>query len=206
MSERWVLVFYRAPTEPSSARVTAWRRLHRLGGLLVGHAECLVSARLQAEAKVAQVAADLRQAGGELDAYVVESFAAAAEADIEARYNQARDAEYAELIERSQGVVGELEREGARGKFTFAEVEENEADIAKLRRWLRRIQYRDVFGAGNREAAQAAIEAAQSKLNTFVKIASAREAQSVLLLADDNREPQPAPSPMPSPHNRRPPR
>jgi hypothetical protein len=63
-----------------------------------------------------------------------------------------------------------------------------------------------VFGAGNREAAQAAIEAAQSKLNTFVKIASAREDQSVLLLADDNREPQPAPSPVRSPHNRRQPR
>src|SRR5260370_7867417 len=174
MSERWVLVFYRAPTEPSSARVTAWRRLHRLGGLLVGHAECLVSARLQAEAKVAQLAADLRQAGGELDAYVVESFAAAAEADIEARYNQARDAEYAELIERSQGVVGELESEGARGKFTFAEVEENEADIAKLRRWLRRIQAHDLFAAPPRQAPHPALSPAHAKLNLFVTLPSPR--------------------------------
>jgi hypothetical protein len=206
MSERWVFVFYRAPTEPSSARVTAWRRLHRLGALYVGPSACLIPARLEAESKVAQVAADLRQAGGELDQYVVEGFAAAAEADIEARYNQARDAEYAELIERAAGVIGELEREGARGKFTFAEVEENEADIAKLRRWLRRIQSRDVFGAGSREAAQAAIEAAQSKLNTFVKIASAREDQSVLLLADDKLEPEPAPSPLRSASKRREPR
>src|SRR5258708_27416306 len=190
MSERWVLVFYRAPTEPSSARVTAWRRLHRLGALYVGASGCLISARLQAEAKGAQVAADLRQAGGELDAYVVESFAAAAEADIEARYNQARDAEYAELIERSQGVVGELESEGARGKFTFAEVEENEADIAKLRRWLRRIQSRDLFGAPSPQAAQAAIETAQAKLNIFVKIASAREDQSILVLSDEKLAPE----------------
>lgn len=193
MSEGWVLVFYRAPTEPSSARVTAWRRLHRLGALYVGPSACLIPARLQAEAQVAYVADDLRQAGGSLDAYVVESFAPAAEAQIEARYNQARDAEYAELIERSQGVIGELEAEGARGKFTFAEVEENEADIAKLRRWLRRIQYRDLFGAGKREAAQAAIEAAQAKLNTFVKIASAREDQSVLLLSEDSLALDPGP-------------
>lgn len=194
MSERWVLVSYRAPAEPSSARVTAWRRLHRLGALYVGPSACLIPGRLQAESKIAQVAADLREAGGELDAYVVEGFAAAAEADIEARYNHARDAEFAELIERSQGVIDELEKEGARGKFTFAEVEENEADIAKLRRWLRRIQYRDLFGAGSREAAEAAIEAAQAKLNTFVKIASAREDQSILELSDDKLAPERAPS------------
>src|SRR5260370_19213565 len=109
MSERWVLVFYRAPTEPSSARVTAWRRLHRLGALYVGPSACLISARLQAEAKVAQVAADLRHAGGELDAYVVENFAAAAEAENETRYNQAREAPYPELIERATRVLPDHE-------------------------------------------------------------------------------------------------
>ena len=30
------MVSYRAPAEPSSARVTAWRRLHRLGALYIG--------------------------------------------------------------------------------------------------------------------------------------------------------------------------
>lgn len=173
------MVSYRAPAEPSSARVTAWRRLHRLGALYVGASACLIPARLQAESSVARVADDLRQAGGELEAYRVEAFAPAAEAHIEARYNEGRDAEYAELIERSQGVIAELETEGARGKFTFAEVEENEADIAKLRRWLRRIQYRDLFGASKREAAVAAIESAQAKLNAFVKVASVRDDQSL---------------------------
>lgn len=33
----------------------------------------------------------------------------------------------------------------AKGKFTYAEVEENEADLTKLRRWLRRIVWRDLY-------------------------------------------------------------
>src|SRR5260370_42171388 len=96
MSERWVLVFYRAPTEPSSARGTAWRRLHRLGALFVGPSACLISARLQAESKVAQVAADVRQPGGDPEAYAVESVAARAEGDSQAADKHGREDGYQE--------------------------------------------------------------------------------------------------------------
>jgi len=91
------------------------------------------------------------------------------------QYNAARDAEYEELIERAEALVQELEREGARDKFTFAEVEENEADLAKLQRWARRVRWRDLFGAARREAAEAAVRAAQERLDSFVRIATDRD-------------------------------
>jgi hypothetical protein len=175
VADAWTMIFYRAPAQPSSARVTAWRRLHRLGAVYLGPSACAMPTRPNADNELAAIAAGLRAAGGSFEAYVVERFEADAERRLEAVYNAARDAEYEELIERADAVVQELEREGARDKFTFAEVEENEADLARLQRWARRIRWRDVFGASRREAGEAAVRAAQERLDTFVRIATERD-------------------------------
>lgn len=175
MAERWILIFYRAPTQPSSARVTAWRRLHRLGAIYLAPSACAIPARLDADAELEQIGGAVRAAGGSFETYRVEQFQAASEERLERLYNAARDAEYAELIERAEAVVEELEREGARDKFTFAEVEENEAVLSKLRRWARRVRWRDVFGASRREAAETAVRAAQERLDGFVRVAIDRD-------------------------------
>src|SRR6266700_4796659 len=131
LQRSWVLVVYRAPKEPSTARVAAWRRLHRLGGLYVGPSVCLIPHGLTEPRVLDQIADGVRSAGGTFDALVVEAFAETAQALLVDRFNSARDAEYAEVVERAQALLAELEREGGRGKLTFAEVEENEADLAK---------------------------------------------------------------------------
>ena len=74
-------------------------------------------------------------------------------------------------------MIDELDREGAREKFTFAEVEENEAVLAKLRRWAGRIRWRDVFGAPRRAAAETALRAAQERLDIFERIATERDSE-----------------------------
>lgn len=175
MSERWTLISYRAPTQPSSARVTTWRRLHRLGAVYLGPSMCALPARLEASHELEKIATGLREAGGSFESYTVERFDCDAEARMEALYNAARDAEYDELIERAEAVIAELEQEGAREKFTFAEVEENEADLARLRRWASRIRWRDVYGASRRDAADGAVRAAQERLDAFVRIATERD-------------------------------
>lgn len=85
------------------------------------------------------------------------------------RFNAERDAEYAEVVERAEAVVAELDRESGRGKFTFAEVEENDAELAKLRRWMDAIGGRDYHGAGGRCRAEAAIEEARRRLRAFTE-------------------------------------
>ncbi|MCA1694002.1 MAG: hypothetical protein LC749_04290 [Actinobacteria bacterium] len=48
--------------------------------------------------------------------------------------------------------------------FTYGELEENDEDLTKLRRWLAKIIERDVLGAGG---APAALDACASALDTF---------------------------------------
>jgi hypothetical protein len=166
---RWMLVLYRAPKEPSTARVAAWRRLHRLGGLYLGPSVCLIPGLLAGPRALDQVAEGVRSAGGTFDALTVEAFAEETEALLAERFNSARDAEYAEVVERAHALIAELEREGGRDKFTFAEVEENEADLAKLQRWLQTVDGRDLFGAPGRAPAAEAVREAAHALDRFAE-------------------------------------
>ena len=174
----WVLVIYRAPKEPSTARVGAWRRLHRLGGLYVGPSVCLIPDALTEGRALDQIADGVRSAGGTFDALVVEAFAQEAQALLTDRFNSARDAEYVEVVERANALQAELEREEAQGKFTFAEVEENEADLGKLQRWLETLGGRDLFGAPGRGAAEQAVREAAGALQRFAERAARLEEET----------------------------
>jgi hypothetical protein len=72
-------------------------------------------------------------------------------------------------VERAQALIGELDRESERGKFTFAEVEENDADLVKLRRWLEAIGRRDQYGATGRARAEQAVQEADVALRVFTE-------------------------------------
>jgi hypothetical protein len=171
----WVLVIYRAPKEPSTARVAAWRRLHRVGGLYLGPSVCLIPAGLAEPRAVEQIADGVRSAGGSFDVLTVAAFAGETQALLVERFNAGRDAEYAEVVERAVALKAELEREGSLGKFTFAEVEENEADLTKLQRWLKTVGDRDLFRASGRDAADQAVREAGNALQRFVELSARLE-------------------------------
>jgi hypothetical protein len=168
-SRAWLLIGYRAPTQPSTARVSTWRRLHRLGAVYVGASTCLLPAGAADDAALAALAAGVTEAGGSFDTYPIDAMSAAAHRALLARANADRDAEYAEVVERAEALIAELATESARGKFTFAEVEENEADLAKLRRWLAAVGARDRYGAAGRAAAEQAVARAARRLREFTE-------------------------------------
>lgn len=171
----WALVVYRAPKQPSTARVAAWRRLHRLGGLYVGPSVCLIPRGLAERRALDRIGQSVRSAGGTFDVLAVDAFAEEAQVWLVDRFNAARDAEYAEVVERAQALVAELERESVMNRFTFAEVEENEADLAKLRRWLETLGRRDLFGASGRSPAERAVSEAGAAMRRFAELAADRD-------------------------------
>jgi len=165
----WLLIAYNTPKQPSTARVTAWRRLHRLGALYIGPSTCLLPAVLADDHALATVAEGITAAGGGIDTFHVEAFAPETHDGLLQRFNADRDAEYAEVVDRAQALVAELDREAERGKFNFAEVEENDADLAKLRRWLEAIAGRDRYDAGGRAGAEQAVAEADRALQVFTE-------------------------------------
>lgn len=89
--------------------------------------------------------------------------------DIFESFRADRDQEYTEFCERCADFFHEIEKETARQKFTFAELEENEEDLKKLADWLGKIQARDFFQGHQAEAAVAALTACRQTMDGFTQ-------------------------------------
>ena len=61
------------------------------------------------------------------------------------RFNAARNEEYGEFLEQCEEFFKEINKEIARENFTFAEIEENEEELDKLKQWFAKIEARDTL-------------------------------------------------------------
>ncbi len=164
---QWRLLIYRVPTEPARARTYIWRKLKKLGAVYLQQAAALLPDRPELAGELEHLAERIRQAEGEVTLLQTRSASPDWEAEVIQRFNRQRDEEYAELAEQAQRLIDELERESRRGKFSFAELEENEHGLESLRRWLRQVVARDFFGAAGRADMEAAVGRAAARLREF---------------------------------------
>jgi hypothetical protein len=65
---------------------------------------------------------------------------------LEQLYAAAREEEWAEFDADCGKYLAELDREERIGKYTLAELEEEEQSLDRLRRWYRELRSRDVLG------------------------------------------------------------
>lgn len=106
-----------------------------------------------------------------------ESFAlfAAAADDATARrirglYDDARRAEWAEFASECAKCLAELDKEIRTEKFTLAELDEEEQNVDRLRRWHRELRSRDVFDSIGPDEVQARLDACAATLERFTAL------------------------------------
>ena len=160
----------------AALRVQVWRKLRSLGALYLQQSVCLLPARGDVVREVRRLADRVRRQGGSCRLLHVAIADEAERAQVVAEMNAARDQEYGEVLERLPEFLAELDKERARGRTTYAEVEECEADLERYRSWLAKIAARDYFGAAGGAAAQAAVAAAAAELAAFEQAALSAEA------------------------------
>jgi hypothetical protein len=102
----------------------------------------------------------------------------AGEPEVKAAFQAARDDEYEEIVDKCQDFHGQVDKEYVARHFSYAELEENEVDLVKLRNWLSRVRERDVFGSSGRAAAEAAVATCEEKLEAYAARVYAEEAES----------------------------
>jgi hypothetical protein len=162
----WAVISYTLPREPSRARVSVWRRLKKIGAVNMQQSMWVLPSTARHFELLSGVKDEVLRNGGE--AFVMKSEVdAGAHAAIVRKYNEARGEEYGELLEQCEDFFGEIRKETERRNFTFAEVEENEEELLKLREWHRKIAERDCFGAAKSDEAQAALEKCAEILEGF---------------------------------------
>ncbi|MEO3814722.1 Chromate resistance protein ChrB [Sphaerisporangium sp. B11E5] len=173
--QSWLLISVSTAGGPGTLRVQVWRKLRSLGALYLQQSVCLLPDRSETIRQVRRLMDRVHQQGGNGRVLRITLADQAEYTQIVSEFNAARDAEYAEVLERLPAFREELDRERDRGRTTYAEVEESEADLERFRSWLAKIAARDYFHAPAGPAARTAVEHAAADLAAFEQTALSAE-------------------------------
>ena len=163
---RWLFFSYTLPSRPSRARVSIWRQLKKLGAISYQSVWVLPysSERVNEVNKLIQDIESWKGEGLLIDGKVLNR-------DQEERINRAfvesRDEEYREIISKCEDYAKEIEFEIGRQNFIFAEVEENEEELEKLKQWLKKVEKRDIVEAPLRKEAVQKIQGCEDLFQDF---------------------------------------
>ncbi len=144
-----------------------WREARRLGALSMQHAVCLLPLSDSNREAYARLSRRIEEYGGEASVLVTVSPDEEWHVKTVARFNAARDEEYEEVIDETERFREEIARERRKGKFTFAELEDEESNLERLRKYLGQVRARDAFGSDAYARAEAEVEHCARVLEDF---------------------------------------
>jgi hypothetical protein len=101
----------------------------------------------------------------------------AGEPDVHKAFQAARNDEYEEIVDRCEDFLQQIQKEYTANHFTYAELEENEVDLVKLRNWFAKVRERDAFDAAGRQAVEKAIEGCERSLEDYAARVYAEEGE-----------------------------
>ena len=165
----WLLLIYQLPKGASSVRTAIWREVRRLGVLSLQHAVCLLPLSENNRTAYERIARRVEEYGGEASILETISPNDAWHERVVSRFNAARDEEYEEVVDETERFREEIDRERRKGKFTFAELEDEESNLERLRRYLAQVEARDAFGAEGRFKAATEVERCAEVLEAFAQ-------------------------------------
>jgi hypothetical protein len=127
----WLLLAHRVPRDPTVHRVGVWRKLKRLGAVLVLDSVWALPANARTREHFRWLAAEIEEAGGEVLIWESSSIVHGGEGDLRRLFVEAVESGYAEIL-------GELKR--------------RPDDVEPLARRCRQMKDRDYFdsAAGHR--------------------------------------------------------
>ena len=151
----------------STLRVYAWRKLRSLGAHYLQQSVCLLPATPKTTRAATRLVTRLRAEGGQGEMFRIRLTDAKQEATVIDAIQRERTDEYHEVVERTQQFHEELQLERSRGRATYTELEESDADLARHQKWLAAIRARDYFDAPGGQEAAAAVASCEEALARF---------------------------------------
>ena len=171
----WLLLIYRVPPEPTRLRSTVWRRIKSLGAIYLQNSVAALPASPAAERSLRKLRREILDMSG--TAVLLSCAVLAGEAEVRGAFQAARNDEYEEIVDKCEDFLRQVQKEYDENHFTYAELEENEVDLVKLKNWFAKIVERDVFGADGRPDTERAIEACEQVLEAYAARVYAEEGE-----------------------------
>ncbi|MET4622505.1 hypothetical protein ABIE18_003975 [Arthrobacter sp. 2762] len=139
----WLLILVQVPSQPSKHRVAVWRELRRTGAVPLSPGTWLVPAHPAFDAGLAKARSLVAKSEGKWT--LIDASPRDGADTFRAAFETARAEEWAEFMADCAKFEQEIAKEISRKKFTFAELEEEEQSLERLRRWYRGLKSRDVL-------------------------------------------------------------
>jgi len=163
----WILLSYKIAPEPARHRMAVWRKLKALGAIYLHNGVCLLPMNPDHLRQIRMLAHEVSEMGGEAVLLEAAPLDPTQMERVILRFRADRDEAYREFIERCDGFEEEITRETAAGKLTYAELEENDEDLKKLKTWHGKITALDFYGAPLAEEARVRFERCEARLEAF---------------------------------------
>lgn len=147
MQNSWLLLTYKVPPEPAAKRIAVWRKLKGMGAVYLQNGVCLLPKSDDHVRRLRVVENDVAEIGGEAVLLETVGLDPAQEQKVIDRFTADRDEAYREFIGKCADFEAEIAKETAAEHFTYAELEENDEDLEKLKGWLAKIRKLDFYNA-----------------------------------------------------------
>jgi hypothetical protein len=135
----WMLLVYKVPNEPTSGRVFVWRKLKRLGAVLLHDAVWVLPAAPRTREQLRWLASEITELDGEATVWESQLAQAADEEKLVARFGEAVEGQYREIL---------------------AGLKEKGRDLAALSRKYQQVQALDYFNSDTGRRVRDALAAA----------------------------------------------
>ena len=165
---RFVLLVYRMPTKPTSARVAVWRQLKKVGAVYLQQSVCAFPDTARIRKELEPILEKIEASGGAFHLLPLRRLPDSEQAKLADEFRDQAAKHYQEIFENCEvNFQKEIEFEAFRENFAYEEAEEIRIEFEKIVNWFDRVSERDWFGAPNREEAQRWLSRCEKLLEEF---------------------------------------
>lgn len=105
----WLLLHYKLPSKPSALRVYIWRKLKRLGAILLHDAVWILPDQLRTAEQVQWLTAEIQEMGGEAYSWKANTILGQTDESITQQFNEQVDKVYSELLKNLEKSRADLQ-------------------------------------------------------------------------------------------------
>ena len=105
----WLLLHYKLPTKPSALRVYVWRKLKRLGAILLHEAIWVLPDQPRTAEQVQWLTAEIQEMGGEAYSWRANTILGQGDESITQQFNDQVDTVYSDLLKKLEKPRADLQ-------------------------------------------------------------------------------------------------
>ncbi|HEX9384887.1 MAG TPA: Chromate resistance protein ChrB [Anaerolineales bacterium] len=105
----WLLLHYKLPNKPSALRVYVWRKLKRLGAILLHEAVWVLPDSPRTAEQVQWLTAEIQEMGGEAYSWRANTILGESDEAITQQFNEQVDAVYSDLLKKLEKPRADLQ-------------------------------------------------------------------------------------------------